>query len=84
MKRIIQHHAQRNLATVVLTSPVPELVEEITTRIIVLHHGEVLAFDTIDGLQRMTGYRGSLGAVLERLIFPETTRKLDAYFQDFA
>jgi ABC-2 type transport system ATP-binding protein len=84
LKRIIQHNAHRNAATIVLTSPVPEIVEEITTRIIVLHHGEVLAFDTIDGLQRMTGHRGSLGAVLERLMFPDTTTRLDAYFQDFA
>ena len=66
-----------------LTSPVPELVEEIATRIIVLHQGEILAFDTLDGLQRMTGCRGSLADVLERLIFPDTTAKLDAYFQDF-
>jgi ABC-2 type transport system ATP-binding protein len=84
LKRIIQHNAHRNAATIVLTSPVPEIVEEITTRIIGLHHGEVLAFDTIDGLQRMTGHRGSLGAVLERLMFPDTTTRLDAYFQDFA
>jgi ABC-2 type transport system ATP-binding protein len=84
LKRIIQHHARRNDATIVLTSPVPEIVEEITTRIIVLQHGEVLAFDTIDGLERMTGHRGSLGDVLERLMFPDTTQRLDAYFQDFA
>jgi hypothetical protein len=31
----------------------------------------------------MTACRGSLGDVLERLIFPDTTRKLDAYFQEF-
>ena len=83
LKRIFQHHARRKELTIVLTSPVPELVEEIATRIIILHHGEILAFDTLDGLQRMTGCRGSLGDVLERLIFPDTTRKLDAYFQDF-
>jgi ABC-2 type transport system ATP-binding protein len=84
LKRIIQYHARRKDSTVVLTSPVPELIEEITTRVIVLKDGEVLAFDTIDGLQRLTGHRGPLGAVLERLIFPETTRKLDTYFQDFS
>jgi ABC-type multidrug transport system ATPase subunit len=83
LKRILQHHVRRKELTIVLTSPVPELVEEIASRIIVLHHGEVLAFDTLDGLQRMTACRGSLGDVLERLIFPDTTRKLDAYFQDF-
>jgi ABC-2 type transport system ATP-binding protein len=84
LKRIIQHHTRRRDSSIVLTSPVPELIEEITTRVIVLRDGEVLAFDTLDGLQRMTGHRGNLGAVLERLIFPETTRKLEAYFQDFS
>ena len=83
LKRIIQHHARRNDSTIVLTSPVPELVEEIATRIIVLHNGEILAFDTVDGLQRLTGYRGSLDHVLQRLIFPDTTDKLDSYFQEF-
>jgi ABC-2 type transport system ATP-binding protein len=84
LKRIIQHQARRKVSTIVLTSPVPELVEEITTRVIVLRNGEILAFDTIDGLQRLTGHRGSLGAVLERLIFPDTSQRLATYFQDFA
>jgi ABC-2 type transport system ATP-binding protein len=84
LKRIIQHHARRKDSTVVLTSPVAELIEEITTRVIVMKDGEILAFETLDGLQRMTGYRGSLSDVLERLIFPETSSKLDAYFQDFS
>ncbi len=83
LKRVFQHHARRKELTIVLTSPVPELVEEIASRVLILHQGEILAFDTLDGLQRMTGCRGSLGDVLERLIFPDTTRKLDAYFQEF-
>ena len=84
LKRLFQRHAQRKELTIVLTSPVPELVEEIATRIVIISHGEVLAFDTLDGLQRMTGCRGSLADVLERLVFPETNRKLDEYFQEFA
>jgi ABC-2 type transport system ATP-binding protein len=83
LKRLIQHYTRRKHTTIVLTSPVPELVEEIATRVIVLRDGEILAFDTLDGLQRLTGHRGTLGAVLERLIFPETTRRLETYFQDF-
>jgi ABC-2 type transport system ATP-binding protein len=83
LKRIVQHYQRRKEATIVLTSPVPELVEEIATRIIVLHDGEVLAFDSVDGLQRRTGHRGSLDQVLQRLIFPDTSEKLDAYFQEF-
>jgi ABC-2 type transport system ATP-binding protein len=83
LKRIIQHHPRRKEATIVLTSPVPELIEEIATRIIVLYDGEVLAFDTLDGLQRLSGHRGTLDQVLQRLMFPDTTQKLDAYFQEF-
>jgi ABC-2 type transport system ATP-binding protein len=83
LKQIIQHHGRRRDRTIVLTSPVPELVEEIATRIIVLHDGEVLAFDTLDGLQRLTAHRGTLDEVLQRLIFPDTNRKLEAYLQDF-
>jgi ABC-2 type transport system ATP-binding protein len=83
LKRVIQHLSRRKKATIVLTSPVPELVEEIATRIVVLRDGEILAFDTLDGLQLLTRHRGSLGEVLERLIFPETTTKLKAYFEEF-
>ncbi len=84
LKRVIQHLSRRKKATIVLTSPVPELVEEIATRVVVLHEGEILAFDTLDGLQRQTGHRGTLGEVLERLIFPDTTSKLNTYFQEFS
>jgi ABC-type multidrug transport system ATPase subunit len=83
LKRILQRHALRKELTIVLTSPVPELVEEIATRIVIIHHGEILAFDTLDGLQRLTGCRGPLGDVLERLVYPETKQKLDDYFKDF-
>ncbi len=83
LKRIIQHHTRRKDVTIVLTSPVPEIVEEIATRIVVLQDGQILAFDTIDGLERMVGHRGKLDEVLQRLIFPESTQKLDAYFQEF-
>jgi len=84
LKRIFQRHARSKELTIVLTSPVPELVEEIATRIIILHHGEILAFDTLDGLQRLTGCRGTLGDVLERLVYPDTSEKLDQYFRNLA
>lgn len=84
LKRIFQRHALRKERTIVLTSPVPELIEEIASRIVILQRGEILAFDTLDGLQRLTGCRGSLGDVLERLVYPDTARKLDDYFEEFA
>lgn len=60
LKRLIQFNTRSKKATIVLTSPVPELIEEIATRVIVVRDGEILAFDTLDGLQRLTGHRGSL------------------------
>jgi ABC-type multidrug transport system ATPase subunit len=83
LKKVFQHHARRKELTIVMTSPVPELVEEIATRIIVIEHGRVLADGSMESLRLLTGCRGSLGDVLERLIFPDTTRKLAEYFQEF-
>ncbi|WP_165248995.1 ABC transporter ATP-binding protein [Paludisphaera soli] len=83
LRKVFQHHARRKNLTIVMTSPVPELVEEIATRIIILQDGQILAQGSLDDLQRLTQCRGSLGDVLERLIFPETTRKLAEYFEDF-
>jgi ABC-2 type transport system ATP-binding protein len=83
LKRVLRHLVDRRGATIVLSSPVPELIAEIADRLLILKEGEILAFDTLDGLQRMTGTRGNLGKVLEHLIFPETTRNLAQYFEDY-
>jgi ABC-2 type transport system ATP-binding protein len=82
LKRVLKRRVGEQRGTVVLTSPVPELVEEIADRVLVLRNGEVAAFDTLAGLRRLTGCNGSLADVLERLIFPETTRKLEEYFRE--
>nr|WP_303652547.1 ABC transporter ATP-binding protein [Paludisphaera mucosa] len=83
LKKVFQHHARSKQLTIVMTSPVPELVEEIATRIVIIQDGRILAQGSLDDLQRLTGCRGSLSDVLERLIFPDTTRKLAEYFQDY-
>ena len=84
LKKVLRHLVDRRGATVVLSSPVPELIAEIADRVLILKEGEILAFDTLDGLQRLAGTRGNLGQVLEHLIFPETTRNLAQYFEDYA
>jgi ABC-type multidrug transport system ATPase subunit len=84
LKHVLRKLVERKKATVVLTSPVPELVQEIADRVIILRDGEILAFDTIDGLRRATGTRGSLGNVLEHLIFPDTARNLTNYLEEYS
>ncbi len=82
LKRVLKRRVGDQGGTVVLTSPVPEIVEEIADRIVILKDGEIAAFDTLDGLRRLTGYSGSLAEIFERMMFPETSRKLEDYFRE--
>jgi ABC-type multidrug transport system ATPase subunit len=84
LKRVLQRRVKEQGATVVLTSPVPEIADEIADRIIILRDGEVIAADTLDGLRRQTGVPGPLGAILQRMLYPDTVRKLAEYFEDQA
>ncbi len=81
LKRIVQRLGAEGRATVVMTTPIPELVEELASRIAIISSGRVLAFDTPAGLRRQTGCSGSLGEVLERLIHPHTIDNIQKYFQ---
>jgi ABC-2 type transport system ATP-binding protein len=78
LKRLLKRRTGEG-KTIVLASPVPEIVEEIADTVVILKDGQVAAHDTIDGLRRLTGMTGNLGAILERMLFPDTLRKIDAY-----
>jgi len=82
LKRVLKRRVADQGGTVVLTSPVPEIVEEIADRIVILKAGEIAAFDTLDGLRRLTNCSGSLAEIFERLMFPETSQKLEEYFKE--
>ncbi len=81
LKRLLKRRVSEG-ATVVLTSPVPEIVEEIADRVAILRDGQIVAFDTLEGLRRLTQQHGSLSIILERLLYPETVAKLEAYFEE--
>jgi ABC-type multidrug transport system ATPase subunit len=81
LKRVLKRKVTDG-GTIVLTSPVPEIVEEIADRIVILRGGEIAAFDTLDGLRQQTGTAGSLVDILEKMMFPETMQKLQAYFRE--
>jgi ABC-type multidrug transport system ATPase subunit len=82
LKRVLQRLPERNGTTVVMTTPVPELVEELADRIAVIRDGQVLAIDTAEGLRRQTQCSGSLADVLERLTHPQTLRRIERYFEE--
>jgi ABC-2 type transport system ATP-binding protein len=80
LKRVLQGLAARDDVTIVMTTPVPELVEEVADRITIIRDGEVAAFDTADGLREQTGVHGTLAEVLQYLVNPDTLEHINAYF----
>lgn len=82
LKRVLKRRVKEQGATVVMTTPVPELVEELADRIAVLSEGRLMAYDSADGLRRQVHCTGTLAEVLERLVHPQTLDKLEHYFRE--
>lgn len=81
LRRIFERLAHERDRTIVMATPVPELVEGLAHRLVILAHGEVLAFDTPDGLRKQAGCEGTLQEVLETLMNPESKKRIDTYFE---
>ncbi|MCR4410967.1 MAG: ABC transporter ATP-binding protein [Thermoguttaceae bacterium] len=84
LKRVLRRLATEKGATVVMTTPVPELIEELADRIVVLQHGEVLAHDTPEALRQRTQCPGPLASALEKLIHPQTLANVERFFHEDA
>jgi len=82
LKHILRHLVDRDKATVVMTTPVPELLEEIADSIVVLRQGEIIAHDSPAGLRRVIQCSGPLDEVIARLIHPRTLENLADYFEE--
>ncbi|HEX5445082.1 MAG TPA: AAA family ATPase, partial [Pirellulales bacterium] len=82
LKRVLQRLTERQDATIVMTTPVPEVVEELAHRIVVMREGQVVAFDTAEALRRMAQCSGALSEALERLLHPETLDNVEHYFNE--
>ncbi|MEX0704336.1 MAG: ABC transporter ATP-binding protein [Planctomycetales bacterium] len=80
LKHVLARLALVEKRTIVLTTPVPELVAEIADRLIVIRHGEIAADGTLEDLRRMTGHTGNLDSMLHAVIFPETLDQIEDYF----
>jgi len=82
LKRVLRGLVDTAGATVVMATPIPELVEELADRIVILRGGEVAAQDTLAGLRAQTQCDGSLSEVLERLVHPQTLENIAGYFRE--
>lgn len=82
LKRLFMHHRQQRDATIVIATPVPELVEEVADRVAILREGRVLAYDTIEALRRQSGGNARLDKIYEQFASPNTSRNIDNYFKE--
>jgi ABC-type multidrug transport system ATPase subunit len=82
LKRVLKRLADSEHRTVVMTTPVPELIEEIAERVMIIRDGRVAAYDTVDGLKRLAGVGATLETALQQLLSPETIENIDSYFEE--
>jgi ABC-type multidrug transport system ATPase subunit len=81
LKRVLKRLAESDHRTVVMTTPVPELVEEIAERVAIIVDGRVAAYDTVAGLRKSAGIDATLDVVLQRLMHPDTLDNIESYFE---
>jgi ABC-2 type transport system ATP-binding protein len=82
LRHVLKRLASDPMRMVVLTAPVPELVDELADEIIVVRDGIIAAHDSPAGLRRLAGCNGSLAEVLARLTHPETLESVKRYFRE--
>jgi len=81
LRGVLKRLASQEQSTIVITTPVPELVEELADRVAVLSDGRIVAFDTVEELRQQTGSTGSLAEALERLLHPGAPDKVARYLE---
>jgi ABC-type multidrug transport system ATPase subunit len=80
LKRVLQYLAKRDDFTIVMATPVSELVEEIADRVAIVIDGEIRTYETIEDLKRHQG-AANLEQAYERLVNPQIEQKMQQYFQ---
>ncbi|HUG94310.1 MAG TPA: ABC transporter ATP-binding protein [Planctomycetaceae bacterium] len=82
LERVLKHLTRQLELTVVMSTPVPELVEELADRVVILREGRIAAADTIENLRRQVECAGPLSEVLGRLVHPQSVEKLERYLEE--
>lgn len=79
LRQVLSRRANPGERTVILTTPVPSIVAEVATHVLILRAGQLDAYLTLDELRAQAG-EASVEKALERLVFPEAVANLDKYF----
>jgi len=82
MKQVLKKLGADKQVTIVITTPVPELVEELADRVAIIGDGKLVHYDSPGGLRRIAGMEDQpLDAALQKLIYPDTLDAISDYFE---
>ncbi|MAT72074.1 MAG: ABC transporter [Planctomycetaceae bacterium] len=81
LKRVLRRLADDQRVTVVMTTPVPELVEELASRVAIIRDGRLAAYDTVENIRRAGG-GATLEEALQHLLDPQALANIDSYFAE--
>ncbi|QDS98337.1 ABC transporter ATP-binding protein [Adhaeretor mobilis] len=82
LKRVLKRLAQDQDVTVVMTTPVPELVEELSSRVAIIREGRLATFDTVENIKRAAGVGESLEEALQKMLDPDALANIESYFEE--
>ncbi|MFA7183711.1 MAG: ABC transporter ATP-binding protein, partial [Victivallales bacterium] len=82
MSKILKMLAKREDVTIVMAVPVPELVEPLADKVVILADGEIIAYDTPAAIKQQAGGSISLAEALEKLAHPDRISNIGKYLEE--
>lgn len=80
LRRVMGRLAQQPDRTIVMATPVPELIDGLAHRVAVIGDGRIVACDTPERLRESSEHPGTLGDAIEHLTNPRTLEHIERYF----
>ncbi|MCA9241412.1 MAG: ATP-binding cassette domain-containing protein, partial [Planctomycetales bacterium] len=80
LKNVLRRLAQDVQVTVVMTTPVPELIGELAHRVAILRNGRLEHYGTPEALRIGVDAQATLGDALTSLLYPEQGDAVEEYF----
>ena len=82
MSKILKMLASREDVTIVMAVPVPELVEPLADKVVIIAEGTIVAYDSPEAIIQQAGGGISLSEALEKIAHPDKVSKIDQYLED--
>jgi ABC-type multidrug transport system ATPase subunit len=76
--RLLKHLSEKRNVTIVMASQIPETVEQLAHRIVVINETGIVACDTLEALRKRAG-GGSLPEVFEKIVNPQILVAIENY-----